>query len=264
MPQRHGPILSFCEPEGADGFDPEAFDRLVTLEHDSFWFRSRNRLIVWAMREYFPSAGQLLEIGCGTGFVLACLRDAFPELRIAGAELHASGLRHASVRLAGVNLFQLDARNIPFDAEFDVVGAFDVLEHIEQDEQVLEGMHGAVKPGGGIILTVPQHSWLWSASDEYAEHKRRYGRAELESKVTQAGFVIRRITSFVSLLLPLMAASRLAEQLRQSPYDPGHEHRSAQRADKPLERVAELERSLITRGIDFPAGGSLLLIASRR
>ncbi len=140
---------------GSDGFDPEGFDALAALEHASFWFRSRNRLIVWTVRHYFPDAQRLLEIGCGTGFVLEGLRRAFPNLSLVGAELHAGGLRHAAKRVPGVELMQFDARNIPFGGEFDVVGAFDVLEHIDADEEVLAEMHTAVRPAGGIVLTVP-------------------------------------------------------------------------------------------------------------
>jgi hypothetical protein len=137
------------------------------------------------------------------------------------------------------------------------------LEHIDEDEDVLAEMHTAVKPGGGIVLTVPQHPWLWSAADDYAEHKRRYQRRELLHKVSRAGFVVRRITSFVSLLLPGMAAVRLREQLSKRPYDPSREHDAARRASRPLEGIVNFERSLIERGINLPGGGSLLLIANR-
>jgi len=264
QPERRGGLLSFHEPEGIDGFDPDAFDRLAALEQASFWFRSRNRLIAWAVHEYFPNARSLLEVGCGTGFVLAGLERAYPALRLAGAELYAGGLCHASERAPSADLFQFDARNIPFDAEFDVVGAFDVLEHIDRDEDVLAEMHGAVAPGGGIVVTVPQHRWLWSSSEDYAEHKRRYSRAELTSKVARAGFNVRRVTSFVSLLLPLMAASRFAERLSSRSYNPGREHQVARRADAPLERISDSEYWALTRGVNFPVGGSLLLIAARR
>jgi SAM-dependent methyltransferase len=262
-PRSLGSVLSFCDPLGADGFEPEAFDRLALLEQASFWFRSRNDLLIWSMRRYFPRAQSLLEIGCGTGFVLNGLDMALPELRVAGAELHAAGLQYASRRLAGVDLFQFDARSIPFAEEFDVIGAFDVLEHIDEDEQVLAEMRAAVRPGGGVLVTVPQHPWLWSASDDYAKHQRRYRRSELLRKVTAAGFTVRRITSFVSLLLPAMIASRMGSWMTSRAYDPGAEHAAAQRASKLLEHIGTFERSLITRGVDLPVGGSLLLVASR-
>ena len=109
----------------------------------------------------------------------------------------------------------MDARRIPFECEFDVVGAFDVLEHLVEDESALAQMFNAARPGGGLLVTVPQQRYLWSASDEYAMHQRRYSRAELRAKVESAGFQIERITSFNSLLLPLMILSRMQQKRHQ-------------------------------------------------
>ena len=100
------------------------------------------------------------------------------------------GIDFANARVPDADLFQMDARQIPFREEFDVIGAFDVFEHIDQDQTVLEQMHAAVKPGGGIIVTVPQHRWLWSMVDEYSFHRRRYRRMELLQKVKAAGFEV--------------------------------------------------------------------------
>jgi SAM-dependent methyltransferase len=256
-------IPRFATPVGRDGFDPAAFDHLAELEHGSFWFRARSRLIVWALRRYFPRARSLFEIGCGTGFVLESMRQAFPRLSIVGGDLYPQGLEHASARLPELDFLQLDARRIPYEREFDVIGAFDVLEHITEDRRVLEQMHTALKPGGGILLTVPQHPWLWSAIDDYGEHKRRYRRAELVAKVSASGFSIKRITSFVSLLLPAMAAMRLRARQRSGPLDPTRELVTPRFLTAVLERVMDVERSIITRGADIPFGGSLLMVANR-
>jgi len=265
VPRVIGAVTSFATPHGKDGFDPGAFDHLIELERLSFWFRARNRLIDWTLGRYFPDATSFLEIGCGTGFVLAGLRATRPNLSLIGTDLHIDGLAHAARRLPEVGLLQVDGRRIPFDAEFDVVGAFDVIEHIDDDEATLAEMHRAVRPGGGIMLTVPQHQWLWSASDEYAEHKRRYYRSELVAKVSGAGFAIRRVTSFVTLLMPAMAVTRrVGRRTSRGSFDPVREHLAAQRATAPLERVLGLEHALIARGIDLPVGGSLLLVAERQ
>jgi SAM-dependent methyltransferase len=215
------------------------------------------------LSRYFPDARSLLEVGCGTGFVLSGVRQAYPHLRLAGADLHERGLAHASKRLAGVDLLQFDARAIPFSCEFDVVGAFDVLEHVEEDERVLAELHTAARPNGGIVLTVPQHPWLWSQSDEYAEHKRRYKRRELLDKVSAAGFAVRRVTSFMSVLLPLMTLSRVRSGLRSATQDPLYEHLATQRIAAPLELVLTFERRLIERGVNFPVGGSMLVVAEK-
>lgn len=239
----------------------ESFELLEELEPRSFWFRSRNRLIVWALQEYFPHASSLLEVGCGTGFVLDGIRRARPELELTGAELYEDGLEVARRRLPDVRLLQLDAREMPFEEEFDVVGAFDVLEHIPEDERALAGMFRATRRGGGLLVTVPQHPRLWSGFDDYSRHQRRYTRAELVAKIDRAGFVVRRATSFVSFLLPALWLARVRQRGRR--YDPLADYRTGRALDRALERVMDFERALVRSGLSFPVGSSLLVAADR-
>ena len=254
--------LSFVEHNGQEyGFDEGFFQRLAELEEGSFWFQGRNQLVTWAIRKYFPEARSLLEVGCGTGFVLAGIRKEFPELSVAGSDAFTTGLRFAAQRVPGVSLFRMDARCLPFDGEFDVIGAFDVLEHIQEDEAVLSELFRAVRPGGGLVLTVPQHQFLWSGVDEYSFHRRRYSRAELVGKLERAGFRIAWATSFVSLLLPLMLLSRLR-------YRKGFDGRRSELAmgriqNLCLGKILAIERFLISKDVCFRAGGSLLVVAKR-
>lgn len=144
-------FLSFS-PELSDSnecFNPEAFERLFKVETTNFWFRSRNELLFWALQQYFPHVENFFEIGCGTGYVLSGIQREFPNLRLYGSDIFSTGLSFAKQRLSDVSLFQMDARNIPFENEFDLIGAFDVLEHIEEDEIALSNIFRAVKSGGG-------------------------------------------------------------------------------------------------------------------
>lgn len=245
------------------GFNPESFAELARLEAGSFWFRSRNRLIIWALQHYFPKAGSFLEVGCGTAFVLSGIAQARPDMRLAGSEIFSQGLTFAAERLPGVELMQMDARSIPYAAEFDAIGAFDVLEHIVEDQLVLNEIGKALKPNGGLLLTVPQHQFLWSAADESAHHVRRYSSRDLREKVERAGFKVIRMTSFVSLLLPMMLASRWAKR-RASAEETSAELALAPSLDALLEQVMRLELLLIQSGLNLPIGGSLLLIATKK
>ena len=94
-------------------------------------------MLCWALEHYFPDATIFFEIGCGTGFVLVGIGKALPRLTLGGGEVSSVGLRLAADRVPGVDLFQMDARQIPFENQFDVIGAFDVLEHMGDDELVL-------------------------------------------------------------------------------------------------------------------------------
>lgn len=261
-PVERGGFPAFAPGAAGASYDPALFARLAALEPGNYWFEARNRLIAWALARYFPGARSFLEIGCGTGFVLAGLRRARPDLALAGAEVFSEGLAHAAARVPGAALLQMDARRIPFEAEFDVIGAFDVLEHIEEDEAVLVEMHRALRPGGGLLLSVPQHPWLWSPADAHARHRRRYTRRELAAKLARAGFALRRATSFVALLLPALALSRIAGRRRRRA-DPLPELDVGRALNLALTGALALERGLIRAGLSFPAGGSLLVVARR-
>jgi SAM-dependent methyltransferase len=242
------------------GFKPEYFAHLEKLEAGSFWFRSRNQLILWALRRYAHDATSFLEIGCGTGFVLSAIACAAPDLRLVGSEIFSDGLRFASKRLPHVELLQMDARHIPYTSEFDAIGAFDVLEHIPEDETVLREVAKALRPGGRLLITVPQHQFLWSATDETARHVRRYSTSDLRAKTERAGFHVLRVSSFVSFLLPLMLYSRRRKRQTQSATT---ELSVAPVVDKLFDHVMRIELLAIRMGLNLPMGGSLLLVARK-
>ncbi len=158
---------------------------------------------------------------------------------------------------------QMDARRIPFLEEFDCIGAFDVLEHIDEDVEVLHQIHRALKPQGIIILTVPQHEWLWSSVDDYACHVRRYSDKELHAKLNEAKFKVLRSTSFVSALLPVMLFSRMIQKKSTNQVSPKAGLKIHPWINFMFEKILNLENSFIKLGLNFPLGGSRLVIARK-
>ena len=262
-------VDGFCAyaPElahAANGFNPLHFHDLYRLEEANFWFQSRNQLILWALGKYCPSFQSLLEVGCGTGFVLSGIAKQFPHVKLFGSELFTAGLHFAISRLPSVKFMQMDASNIPFREEFDVIGAFDVLEHIENDERVLTEMQAALNTQGYMLLTVPQHTWLWSPIDEYACHVRRYSISSLIKKIENAGFQIVRSTSFITTLLPLMMISRFVQKnLLDGKFDATRELQVAPWLNAFLRQALQFELLCIKKGFSFPAGGSRLIVAMK-
>jgi SAM-dependent methyltransferase len=220
------------------------------------------------VRRHAPTAQRVLEIGCGTGFVLSALRQALPAARITGSELHSRGLAAARRRHGdAVELIQMDARRCHLAETADLVGAFDVLEHIPQDGAVLEEIVRILRPGGILIATVPQHPWMWSTADDLAHHQRRYRRGELALKARAAGLQPIYQSSFVTLAFPLMVAMRLLERLRptrQSLEAISETHLNVNPAvNGVLRRLGRLEQGLRRAGLPLPFGGSQVVVACK-
>lgn len=252
---------------GSADYPIDLYDRLCRLEAKHFWFRARNRIILRVFRRHLAghSRPRVLEVGCGTGFVLQALA-AENRYRLTGSEAYIAGLRHARARLPAVEFVQADARDLPYESEFDAIGAFDVIEHISEDEAVLASIRRALKPGGIFVATVPQHMWLWSPTDELAKHKRRYARADLSAKLRAARLDVLHCTSFVTTLLPVMYVSRLAKRRRPVAYrqTDGYELEISEAANAVCSAAMRVDEAMIGMGLSLPVGGSLLVVARKK
>lgn len=260
----YAPDLAFSN----DDYSPQTFERLFKAERNNFWFRSRNRVIhgLVGKRVDGQHPFHFLEIGCGTGFVLKGLSD-LPKIELTGAEIYVEGLKLTKQRLPDIRLVQLDACNMPFVSTFDAIGAFDVLEHIEEDEKVMQQVSQALKPGGYFMISVPQYKWMWSYLDDMACHKRRYSRKELRAKLEGAGFEISYIGSFVFTLFPLMWFSRLLKKNSKKEFSVDEQMKEIELgnfANRFLELFMGLDELLIRMGVPLPFGGSLLAVAKKK
>ncbi|MBI4945065.1 MAG: class I SAM-dependent methyltransferase [Bacteroidetes bacterium] len=211
---------------------------------------------------------KVLEIGCGTGYVLSGLSKKF-DYKLMGAEIHLEGLRYAQQRLPLVEFIQLDATRMPFKSEFDAIGAFDVLEHIHEDELVIKNIFSALKEGGFLFVTVPQYMFMWSYLDDIAFHKRRYNRKELTEKIERAGFKIKYVGSFVFILFPLMFMARLfkKKQVLKEGFESNREmYRELYLSpfvNSLFKFFMKADQFLIKKGVSLPFGGSLILVAEK-
>ena len=245
------------------GFEPSNFTSLYELESENFWFVVRNEFIKWSILKYKPNPASVLEIGCGTGFVTSMLRSELPDANILASELHDEALTFARNRVSGVEFITLNALELGFDKEFELVGAFDVLEHIDDDVEVIKNVYTALEKNGIFVLTVPQHKWLWSAADVHAKHARRYDPNELESKLRRVGFSIEYTTSFVFVLLPIMSLSRLLSKKSGVNYSIEKELKSSFLVDRVLRVLLRFDLLLAKLGANLPVGGSRLIVARK-
>ncbi len=207
----------------------------------------------------------MLEIGCGNGNILSYLKKR-TQLQLTGGDLFMEGLRTCRGQV-DIPLYQVDATLLPFRDYFDIIGMFDVLEHIEDDERVLEECRKALKEQGRLVLTVPACPALWGPFDEFSHHQRRYTRRDLREKLEQAGFAIERAPHFMFFLFPLLYAARFLKRRlgRSGGADPDqipYDLRTVPVINGLSLRLLRLEK-LLLRYVDLPFGTSMLVVARK-
>ena len=198
------------EQPPCQSYDPSYFAPLFQVEDRHFWFRARNQVIAAVAKRLtadLPRGYRVLELGCGTGNVLRVLERVCTAGTVIGMDLFLEGLRHARQRTDAL-LVQADMHTPPFGLSFNVIGLFDVLEHIPDDRQVLCDLHDMLVEGGSLLLTVPAHPYLWSYFDEASRHCRRYEREELSQKLTGAGYQVEQLTYYMATIFPLVWIGR--------------------------------------------------------
>jgi len=240
--------------------DRDVFQRMNEIEAVHWWFAARRQIISATLGRIvkLPAGADILEAGCGTGGNLALLAalgevDAFEydtEARAIASE--KSGLRIEAGALPD---------DIPFAPKtYDIIGLFDVLEHIEDDQATLASLGERLKVGGKIVVTVPAFPWLWSKHDESHHHFRRYTKASLRDAASSVGLKVEKIFYFNSFLLPVAIGLRAAKALfqRSSPDD----SLPAPWLNTPMRMVFASERHLIGR-ISLPVGLSVCAVISK-
>jgi ubiquinone/menaquinone biosynthesis C-methylase UbiE len=248
-----------------DNFHQKEYELLVKYEKQHPWFVMRTKLILMVINKFFLKAKSFLEIGCGTGYTLLSVQRRFPSIELTGVDMYADSLPFVKAKMGdSCSLLQLDARHMPFRDHFDLVGLFDVLEHIEQDEVVLKEVNRALKKNGAIMISVPQHPYLWCSLDEIAFHMRRYTASELENKLKAAGFSIKYKTSFLSFLFPLLFVAKFVGRS-----DKAKETLLERYLNLPfifnflLKSTFKLEYWIIKLGFRFPFGNTLFMVATK-
>lgn len=140
--------------------------------------------------------GTVLEVGCGSGALLHELAKSAHEA--VGLETSGPALRMAKdiARLGGGGQELVDVPSSHWLGHFDLVCAFDVLEHIEQDAVAVDQWLDWLRPGGRLCISVPAHGTRWGAGDVWAGHYRRYERAGLRGLLQAKGLQIEHFECY--------------------------------------------------------------------
>jgi SAM-dependent methyltransferase len=239
------------------------------VEDVHWWFVGRRRILLQLLDRYVgrghEDERQILDVGCGTGTMLAYLAS-YGKAQGVDVDEEAVGYCHErgllDVRLGA-------AETLPFeDGSFDLVTALDVIEHLDDDAAALREMRRVLRPGGRILVTVPAHRFMWGDQDEVNMHKRRYVATELRDRLTANGFDVLRLSYMNAFMFAPIAAVRLLRRL-QHRLRPGTTAKSDFRFPAPrpvnflLAGIFGAEAPIIRR-VDIPLGVSIVALAQKR
>lgn len=235
------------------------YDQMAELDERHWWYRARREVLEALIRRVArpPKDAKILEIGCGTGHNFAML-SSFGHVDALELDEQVRGFAEKRLGREIMSAPLPELAGVP-DEGYDLIGAFDVIEHIDDDLAGVASIAAKLKPGGKFVMTVPAHAWMWSAHDVVNHHKRRYSKRALKRLIEGSPLKLESIGYFNSLLFPAAVAERLASKAR------GKQDAELKLPSAPLnaalERTFATERHLIGR-VPLPPGLSLYAVAS--
>ncbi len=248
---------------------PAAYEQLVRLEQDHWWFRGRRHVYLGLLREALGAERprRALDVGAGTGGFLGSLHALADDLHAAEPE---PGAVAACAGRGFARCARAEATALPYaDGSFDLVTMFDVLEHLDDDAEALAQVERVLSPGGLALISVPAHPVLWSQNDVVSGHVRRYRRRQLAGLLRDSGLHTLRLTYANAALFPPIALWLLACRaarglgLARSPERTNLSWRLPPVADELAYRLFRAELTL-SRRWDLPFGHSLVALVQRR
>lgn len=233
------------------------------IEEKYFWFIARNKIVnkIFSSICDIPNGSEVVDIGCGTGGFAKLLSEKY---KVACMDAEPLALEYCKKRgLTDLNLcilkdFPKEGRNIK--AAF----MLDVIEHIENDKEVVKQVYDLLPKGGYFIASVPAYQWLWSHHDIMHMHYRRYNKSNFVNLLTSAGFGIQYSTYFNSFLLPAAVLKRFVDRFTG---------KAKEKNPPPVDEVSPFLNSLFTNifsaeasflpAVSFPFGLSIIVIARK-
>ena len=222
-----------------------------------WWYRARAELLKAAVERFVGEPRRVLDVGSADGPSIGWLRGRGQQVSL---DIDPRGLDAGGVCGSALAL--------PFaDESFDLVAAFDVIEHCDPETGVLSELARVLTPRGRLLISVPAYSWVWTRFDELSGHYRRYTRRRAVNAVRAAGLTVERATYVFMSVFPIFAADRLRTRLRErTPEKPDSDVATLPQVSPVVERtlmaLSRLDQRLLQRR-NPPVGSSVVVAASK-
>lgn len=248
--------------------DKYYFKEYYHLERSHWWFTARLKILECLVKKYIKHKKtklRILNVGVATGATTKMLEKFGEVVSVEYDEACCAFLREK----VGIHAINASLTDLPFENHtFDLVCAFDVIEHIEDDIKAIQEIKRVLSEDGFYFITVPAFNFLWSKHDEINHHFRRYTLADLSNIISKNKLTISYKSYFNFWLFPPIALVRMAQKIiprkekaRSSGSD-AEVMNTSNLINKMLFNVFLSEKKLLHSGIRFPFGISILVIGT--
>ena len=248
--------------------DRNYFIRYYDYERNHWWFKARNKILINLIRKYTnQDKPAIVNIGAATGYSSKLMESIG---KVISVEYDPESYHFIKDELQ-LNAVQGSILGLPFqDERFDVVCAFDVVEHVENDKKAIDEMIRVCKPGGIILVTVPAFQFLWSGHDIINHHFKRYRRSEIKKLFSNTETDRMYVSYFNCILFFPIAMVRLAGKIfskkakKDTPLKSDFEKMNSTLVNKVLYSFFYIENVLINRKIHLFPGISIVSMYKKK
>jgi len=247
--------------------DHKFYQEYYNLEREGWWFKARLSILESYCKKIINHPEmRILNVGAATGATSEMLSKFGEVTSLEYDEFCCKFLKEKT----GIEAINASLTNLPFeDDSYDIICAFDVIEHIEDDIKAIEEIHRVLKPNGKYLLTVPAFQSLWSNHDVINHHYRRYRKNQFNKLIVNNKLKINYSTYFnFWLFIPISIVRFILNNIprKKNSDSTGSDNeimQSSKIVNGILYRIFYSEKFLLKLNIKFPFGVSILTIGSK-
>ncbi len=257
--------IFYSQNQNSISYPTEGNELCFQLEDNSYWFKHRNEIIT-ELAKKFTLKNDFWDIGGGNGCVTQALqKNEYDTILIEPGQSGVINAKKRNIR----NIICADLESLETGTPFmNNVGLFDVIEHVENDNDFLKNVYAKTNHEGLIFISVPAYKMLWSNEDVYAGHFRRYTLSSITKLVKETGFdVMYQSYAFTFLFIPVFLfrtlPSKFSKNKKTDPDKVKNQHSNKGSLQYIFRFAMNWELQKIKNGKKIPFGSSCFVVAKK-